>query len=231
MPKIVGTCKVCGVSIEYWPSQARTYCSQSCKGTDFASAGMPVKPRTGVDVPCVSCGAPVYRQKHQDGKAAFCNSQCKNVWQARSSITRECPICGKSFTRSPSSTQTNCSQACMGKASYRRPLDREHNGKPAVIDHVGYVRIYEPGHPSATRSGWIYEHRWVVEQALGRFLGRDENVHHINHVRTDNRPENLTALTHSAHSAITGRENGEALKAALDARQKLQEYESRFGPL
>lgn len=119
----------------------------------------------------------------------------------------------------------------MGAANYRRPLDRQHNGKPAVLDHVGYVRIYEPDHPGATRSGWIYEHRWVVEQALGRFLVGDENVHHVNHVRHDNRAENLELLTHNEHSKVTGRENGEALKAALELRQKVQEYERRFGPI
>jgi hypothetical protein len=113
------------------------------------------------------------------------------------------------------------------------------------VDLKGYVRIYEPGHPRATKSGWIFEHRWVVEQALGRLLDPDEHVHHINHNRSDNRPENLQHMSNCAHAAITARENGEALKAAIEARdartraeaavieasRKLAEYEARFGPL
>lgn len=52
--------------------------------------------------------------------------------------------------------------------------------------HAGYVLLLiERGQPR------VFEHRAVMERIIGRALRDDENVHHINGQRDDNRPANL----------------------------------------
>lgn len=56
-------------------------------------------------------------------------------------------------------------------------------------------------------NGTVLEHRMVVARRIGRPLWREEIVHHLNGVRTDNRDENLELLTtkrehHCAHGDV-----------------------------
>lgn len=64
-----------------------------------------------------------------------------------------------------------------------------HGGK--IVTHYGYVEIHAPDHPYANKRGYVFEHRLVMEKQVGRYLTRQENVHHKNGLRADNRVENL----------------------------------------
>jgi len=59
------------------------------------------------------------------------------------------------------------------------------------IARDGYVRIRLRNHPCSDKTGWIAEHRVVMEDYLGRYLQPCEAVHHKNGNRHDNRLENL----------------------------------------
>lgn len=59
----------------------------------------------------------------------------------------------------------------------------------------GYIEITlpvdHPLRPTSKRGGTMLEHRYVLAEKLGRALSPYETVHHINGIRSDNRPDNL----------------------------------------
>ena len=63
----------------------------------------------------------------------------------------------------------------------------------------GYVMEYARDHPRCNKAGRCYQHRLVMECLLGRLLEPDEDVHHDNRIRHDNRGENLELKTRADH--------------------------------
>lgn len=68
-----------------------------------------------------------------------------------------------------------------------------------IKKNTGYIMVRSPDHPLADSTGYVLEHRIVMEAHLGRGLGQDEVIHHINGVRDDNRIENLQITNQSDH--------------------------------
>jgi hypothetical protein len=71
-----------------------------------------------------------------------------------------------------------------------------------IRDKAGYIQIYSPDHPRGKSSGYVLEHRIVVEKHLGRYLESTESVHHKNGIKDDNRVENLELMTRRIHRGI-----------------------------
>lgn len=93
-------------------------------------------------------------------------------------------------------------------------------------DKSGYVLVHRPDHPNANHSGYVREHRLVMEQHLGRYLTADEVVHHKNDIRDDNRIENLELFAENReHLAETL--NGKRPQWSANGRKKILETARR----
>mgnify|MGYP001617277543 FL=1 len=68
------------------------------------------------------------------------------------------------------------------------------NREPTRFISKSYVYLRFPGAKSH-----VLEHRFVMEQQLGRKLRKNEIVHHLNAIKTDNRTENLAVIKRRKH--------------------------------
>ena len=106
----------------------------------------------------------------------------------------------------------------------KRRVSEAHKGKilrPSLYGgHTkkrgdGYITVYVPNHPYATKDGYVMEHILAMEKHIGRYITRDEVVHHINHVRDDNRIENLQLMTFKEHARLHMKERWDKKKGVM----------------
>jgi hypothetical protein len=72
----------------------------------------------------------------------------------------------------------------------------------------GYVLIRMPNHPLADTRGYVYEHRLVAEQMIGRPLLAHEQIHHKDGNKQNNHPDNLQIMPSPFHHRAMHRTTG-----------------------
>lgn len=123
-----------------------------------------------------------------------------------SAVHKICPHCQIDFVCWPyeASWRKYCSFSCRSK-------NQKRWGGKSIEAAYGYRRIWNG-------SRYMGEHRYVMEKHLKRPLREDEYVHHINHMRDDNRIENLAILGHAEHTRLhhKGLVKPNSIKGMLD---------------
>jgi hypothetical protein len=140
---------------------------------------------------CRSCQAKHFFQIH--GKA--------NTEKRKTGKFFSCLICSSEFyaPKNRFATAKYCSRKCTSIANPQNTEKARSNSplmkRAGLSEPKKYVVIRVNGKQ-------VREHRYVMEQHLGRKLDKHEHVHHINGNAIDNRIENLQVLTNSEHQKL-----------------------------
>lgn len=90
----------------------------------------------------------------------------------------------------------------------RPAVERTRTGGTTAASSYVAVRLPDGYKGKPVANLYVYEHRLVVEQYLGRLLCKDETVHHLNDVKTDNRLANLVVISPFLHHWIHNTSRG-----------------------
>jgi len=137
-------------------------------------------------------------------KKIFCSHPCQAKWAIsiasksrvppkKKGLILTCILCNSEFyvKNYRKNIAKYCSRSCLAKihlAKYFPIYGFKKTGRP----HHKYKQLKINGK-------MIREHRYIMEQHLGRKLEKWEHVHHINDDPSDNRIENLEILSNSEH--------------------------------
>ncbi len=105
---------------------------------------------------------------------------------------KRCTECGEIF-RPARGSASYCSRICARKKNGGQNIQLQ----TWWVDGRGYVEgrvLTAQGHRR------VKQHRFVMECHLGRILRDEEDVHHVNGVKADNRLCNLELLSHGEHT-------------------------------
>ena len=165
---------------------------------------------------CLDCGVDVRAKRFDHARCANCRASKRKLYLAEQehAYRKPCINCGQLATR-----RADRCRKCSDKDKMQRlDISRENSvhwkGGRSKDGH-GYVHILVAPN---LRNGRRYraEHIVVWEQVNGEPLPKGWIVHHVNHIKDDNRPENLEAMPRSKHN----HQHGEQRILELEAENR-----------
>jgi hypothetical protein len=164
---------------------------------------------------CLYCG---HEFKSHNPNPKYCSNSCKANGSASVDAHAAAILYGEGLTQKEVAERLGVSQKSVFLAlrrigvQCRRSIKRDQSGKRnsswrggKTITRAGYVQIRMPEHPRASSNGYVFEHIVVAEKAFGP-LPEGVIVHHKNHIKDDNRPENLEVMSLEDHNRLHNRE-------------------------
>lgn len=176
------TCEYCKKQYETVPSQRLRFCSSACCG---------MAKRRSTERTCLCCGAKFHAPPSRPGM--YCNKSCHRIHKNT--------IANPSWTRDVSGSnnpmfgvrRTGPDNPMFGKRKDK--CSRWKGGKKIRKD--GYVLVCVPdNYPnpsdiSSSGTKYALEHRVVMELHIGRYLTKQEVVHHVDENPSNNDISNL----------------------------------------
>lgn len=81
----------------------------------------------------------------------------------------------------------------------------------------GYVAVKRPDHPNKMQDDLVYEHILIAEMLIGRHLEEDEQVHHLDFNRKNNKKSNILVLKKGQHTKLHNWIDRLGLKPLIEA--------------
>lgn len=96
-----------------------------------------------------------------------------------------------------------------------------------LVSKDGYIYLHSPSHPHKNATGYVAEHRLVMEHHLGRYLTKQEVVHHKDKNKQNNHIDNLELFA-SNGKHLEHELQGRVPKWSAEGRQKILQAHLRW---
>lgn len=156
---------------------------------------------------CKQCRAQYQRTKWASPKSSFCSRPCQYAFGVSDELREKIKVARAKQTR-----------------------ERHPSWKGGKVLRSGYIyhKVYD--HPKAGKQGYVAEHRLVMEKHIGRYLEKQEAVHHIDGNILNNKIGNLQLFaTHGQHTKIAHPEIGLKSSIANEGKRRSPKTEFKKG--